>query len=668
MTEILNEEQIPAATEQPPRPPLWARILRSAAAIGLLLGLAEVCWLYRLTDLDPDWRSALPTTLSGLGILLGVAAATDVALLLVVGGLWGVPLAIWRDLRESASRRDRRFAVTWGILSAAGAFLWVGCVGLYIFPATTMGTARFRTTMVVGVVVALLGSAVVVWLLNRLRRVHRVLPTVAWAVTALALVLLLLPAYSRRAALAQEEIEIPFGPEGPRPNVLLITLDTLRFDALACDGVYRWMTTPHIDQLAADGVLFEQAISQAPSTTPSHCSIMTSVYPNVHDAFNGKPMRSNLPTLAQCLAENGYHTLAFTSSTTTRSVNTGLDRGFERYVDSLVAWSELFSRDEFQNLLVFYMLGIAQHSQIRGDVVTQRALNWLDERGDGPFFCWLHYFDPHDPYDPPPPYDALFAGRFDPATPMRAAREAYAGEVAYTDAQVGRVIDALKARGLYDDTLIVVTSDHGEGFGETHWAYVDRGHASNLYDTTQHVPLIIKPAKSAESPRSRRVRDQVELIDIAPTILEYLNLPAPEPFAGRSLAAALRGDALAEKNRPAHAMTWVEAYDPAKPEEPGKFVRKLAHRTPEWKYIVVDHYNQQELYDLRRDPDEYTNVAERKPDLCAERLEAVKQAMPMERDVWEDPRSRLAPAIRKQLEALGYLGGAETDASTNGSN
>ncbi|HRX87343.1 MAG TPA: sulfatase, partial [Phycisphaerae bacterium] len=435
-----------------------------------------------------------------------------------------------------------------------------------------------------------------------------------------------------------------------------ITLDTLRYDALACDGVLPWMQTPHIDALAADGVLFEQAISQAPSTTPSHCSIMTSVYPNVHDALNGKPMRRNLPTLAQCLRENGYETSAFTSSTTTRSISTGLDRGFEHYVDSLVSWSELFGRDEFQNLLVFYMLGIAQDSQIRGAVVTQRALRWLDQRGATPFFCWLHYFDPHEPYDPPAPYDALYAGSFSPNTPMRAEREAYAGEVTYTDAQVGKIVAALKDRGLYDDTLIIVVADHGEGFGEKHWAYTERGHAEHLYDTTQHVPLIIKPARIAAPPRGRRIRNQVELIDIAPTVLAYLQLPAPAMFAGHSLASALRGEAFPDEHRPAHAMTWVEAYDPNHPDQPGSFVRKLAHRTPDWKYIVVDHYNQEELYNLRRDPAERKNVAPDEKDLCAERMAEVKAAMPTDRDTREDPRLRLAPAIRKQLEALGYLG------------
>jgi arylsulfatase A-like enzyme len=656
-------------------PRLWSRVVSTAVAVGVLTGLAEVCWIYRINDIDPQWRAVLPSTVAGLGAFTAVALATDTVLLLLVGLVWGGMLAVWRDVRSMrAPPTDRRFAVPWLVITAAMSFLWVGWIGLYIFPATMRGARTYQLTMAAGVAGAMLIAALVVWALNRLRRVHPRLPAACWLVAALGWVAFTLPAYSRQGAAPPDAMEIPIGGEGPRPHILLITLDTLRYDYVACNEVNRWVQTPHLDALAADGLRFEQAISQAPTTTPSHCSIMTSVYPTEHDSMNGKPMRRDLITLAEGLRENGYDTIAFTSATTTRSINSGLDKGFERYVDSLVSWSEVFSRDEFQNLLAFYMLGIAQNSQIRGDVVTRRALAWLDGRfnageargrTEAPFFCWLHYFDPHSPYDPPPPYDELYTDRLAPEVPMRADRERYAGEVTYTDAQVGRIVTELKKRGIYDDTLIIVTSDHGEAFGETHWGQRIRGHGDHLYDSTQRVPLIIKPSREARAARGRRVRTQVELIDLAPTILEYLDVPPPRSFMGRSLVALLTGEPLIGDERPAHAMTWVQVDSTSEPGTPSAYVGKLAHRTPQWKYVVIDGYDWEELYDLARDPEERTNVARSKQELCAERRDAVKAAMPMDRDAYVDPRARLAPALRKQLEALGYLGGRDDQSKTD---
>jgi len=656
-----------AGCPQVSRAPLWSRILRYALAVGVLVGLAEVCWTYRLGDMNPDWRSSLPGTFGGLTGFALVAIVTDVIVMLLAGILWGVLLAIWRDLTSSGrADRDRRFAAAWLLLWTGLAFLWVGWMGLFVFVPTDLGTTRFRVTLGAGLA-ALMGiSAGIIWGLNRLRRMHPRLPTICWAVAVVMLFLLTLPAFSRHGTRDLGDVEIPVAAEGPRPHVLLVTLDTVRYDAVACNEVARWIQTPYVDALAADGLRFEQAIAQSPTTTPSHCSIMTSTYPNTHDALNGKPMHPHLPTLAECLRENGYETVAFTSSTTTRSLNSGLDRGFDRYVDSLVPWAEVFSRDEFQNLIAFYLAGVAVHSQIRGDVVTRRALRWLEGRGDGPFFCWLHYFDPHNPYDPPGTYAEMYLDYVHADTPMRRERELYAGEVTYADAQVGEIVEALKKRGEYDDTLIIITSDHGEGFGEKHWSYTEYAHGDNLYDTTQRVPLIIKPASSLGTVRGSRVREQVELIDLAPTVLEVLGIPQPETFAGRSLGRMLAGDLRPGPERPAYALTWVEAYDPKKPQTTKAFVRKLALRTLRWKYVVVDQFFQEELYDLAADPREITNVEDQHPELCAEFLKQVQTVLHDERDSRDDPRARLAPVLRRQLESLGYLGGTpapESDGS-----
>ncbi|MCB9849344.1 MAG: sulfatase [Phycisphaerales bacterium] len=657
----VGEAESPAP---PPRPPLWSRAVLTSLAVGVLVGLAEVCWSYRLTSLSPDWRSSLPVTIGGLAFFVVIAVVIDVCIMLVGGLLWACAVAVWRDVTAGDKPiRDRRLGIPWFVLTMALSYLWVGWVGLFIFPSTAMHSKLFRVTLIGGVVALFAVSLFIAWSLRRLHRVHRRLPTVCWAIAAVILLLFTLPAYSRVEAKSHASVDIPLGVEGARPNVLLVTLDTVRFDFLPFYGRNTWIQTPTLSALAAEGIIFDQAISQAPTTTPSHCSIMTSVYPSVHDAMNGKPMRSDLITLAQCMRENGYETVAFTSSTTTRSINSGLDRGFDRYVDSLVSWSEIFSRDEFQNLLAFYMLGIVQNSQIRGDVVTSRALNWLAQRDEGPFFCWQHYFDPHDPYDPPPPYDEMYKGQLDSRVPLRAERERYAGEITYTDYELGKVIASLKERGLYDEMLIVIVSDHGEGFGEQHWDYTERQHGDHLYDTTQRVPLIIKLPRSISASRSRMIRSQIELIDIAPTILAFANLPIPASFGGRSLARVIQGAERDLEQKPAHAMAWVEVFDPKHPDKTGTFVRKLAHRTSDWKYVLVNHYNQEELYDLRRDPGESTNLSKTRPEICAERQTEVKALVQNEAETRDDPRARLAPALRKQLEALGYLGGDSQDDS-----
>jgi arylsulfatase A-like enzyme len=648
----------PAATAPPPpRPPLWRRVFKIALAVGVLIGLAEVCWAYRVHDIAPEWQSSLPVDWVGLGLFVLLAVVTDCLVALVVGVAWGALLAVYRDVTASgAAKPDRRFAVAWGILSAGLIFLWLGWVAFYVFPSTAFGTLRYTLTLLAGAVAALLLSAGCVWSMNRVRRWHPSLPTIGWGIAVLGMFLLTLPAFSRYGAREQDRTEVPIAVEGTGTNVLLITLDTLRYDHVACNGVIPWIKTPTLDALAADGIRFEQAISQSPTTTPAHCSLMTGVYPNIHGAMNGKPMVATLATLAECLRENGYGTIAFTSATTTRSVNTGLDRGFERYVDSLVGWSELLGRDEFQNLVAFYALGVLQDSQIDGSIVNRRALRWFATRSAEPFFCWLHYFDPHDPYDPPPPYDQMYAGRIGSSQPEPEARAAYAGEVTYVDSLVGDIIDDLKRRDLYDHTLIVVVADHGEGFGEKHWSYVEKGHGDHLYDTTQRVPLIVKPPVSSGFASGKTVRAQVELIDLAPTILDCVQLPRPASFTGVSLVDLLAGKRQRGPSRPAHAMAWAEVYDPKNPDQPGVFVRKWAHRTPDWKYVLVDHYEQEELYDLRRDPAERDNVRKAHPRICAQRKSAIRETLPEKYDMFQDPRARLAPALRRQLEALGYLG------------
>jgi len=651
-------------TESPPEPragnTFWRHLLVTAVAVGILAGLAEVCFTYNLPAAKQDWRAVLPPSPTGLMLFVLTAAVTDV-LLVVIGSVLvgGLLRGLHRIAFGPVSSSPGRLLTRTLILAGTTGYLYVGWMGLFLLLRTDDMEGAYVATMLAGVAGALVVSLIVASLLALAeRRLHPACAVGAWMLAMVVGVAATLPAFGSYRASQSEGVDIPLAGDGPRPNILLVTLDTLRADYVGCMG-NNWVETPGLDALAADGILFEDTISQSPTTGPSHCSIMTGVYPPDHQAWNGMPMRQGLLTIADVLSANGYETIAFTASTTTRSINTGLQQGFDRYVDSLVSWSSVFGRDEFQNLIFFYLIGVAQNFEIRGDVVTRRALAWLDQRSDRPFFVWLHYFDPHDPYEAPEPYRLMYRDKVKDGLPMARIREDYAGEITYTDAQLQRVIDALRKRGLYDKTVIVVTSDHGEAFGEEHWQYTEVGHGSFIYDTTQHVPLIIKHLDSRG--KGRRISQQVQLVDIFPTILRWVEIDIPPTLCGVPLNELLHGEGGTHPRRPAFSFNIVDAVDPDAPESATTFVDQVGMRTAEWKYIDVPHYGQPELYRLQQDPAERMNMARAHPAMCQERHDTLTKMLDRDRDIHADPRARMTPALLRQLQALGYLGGSEDE-------
>lgn len=631
-------------------------VLCYAAACGILVGFAEVVWSYRLPDINPMWRAVLPASFGGLFRFLAIAGITDTLLFCAIALLFvGIARALRRIEKKPAPVRDRSLRIRWWLIATALSYLSVGWLCLFVLMADEFSDPAFWGPLLGAVaassIVALLIAAILGWLR---RRVHRSMPTICFGLALAAAFLAVIPAFGRYGASLPPPHDVPYTPKGLRHPVVLITLDTLRCDYLSCYG-NTWIHTPVLDALASDGVLFEQAISQSPTTTPSHCSIMTSLYPNVHDAWNGKPMKRGLLTLADVFRANGFPTAAFTSATTTRSINSGLQEGFDLYNDSLVPWASWFSRDEFQNLILFYLLGISQDSQIRGHVVTDRFIDWLGDNRDDAFFVWLHYFDPHDPWDAPGEYYDKYAGMIDDGLPMREERERYAGEIEYTDHQLGIVFDALKRRGLYDNTLIVIAADHGEAFGEKHWEYTDVSHGDHLYDTTQRVPLIVKPPLGFEP--GRRIDEQVELIDIAPTILAMMWIEIPDAFSGKPLHELIEGRPYSYAGSPAYSTTWVAAEDNS-PNGGAMFVQLMSNRSPDWKYIYLSHFEQEELYDLKRDPEETRNVSKTNPRITGSRKTPMKEKLEQAHDAFVDPRAKLAPHLLRQLQGLGYLRGS----------
>lgn len=240
-------------------------------------------------------------------------------------------------------------------------------------------------------------------------------------------------------------------------NVVVISIDTCRADYLSCYGFKR-RTTPNIDALAREGVLFKSALSPVSMTLPAHSSMMTGTYPPTHGVHlnNGERLDDSNITLAEILKAAGYHTAAFISGFTLDS-RFGMNQGFDTYECN-------FSKKVEGHL-----------SERTGEEVNQSALPWLGEHSTTPFFLFLHYFDAHAPYEPRLPYSVDYAD------------DLYSGEIAYVDFCIGQVVDRLRALGLYDNTLLIITSDHGESLGD----HGEETHTYFAYNSTLHVPLVV---------------------------------------------------------------------------------------------------------------------------------------------------------------------------------
>jgi arylsulfatase A-like enzyme/Tfp pilus assembly protein PilF len=397
-------------------------------------------------------------------------------------------------------------------------------------------------------------------------------------------------------------------------NVLLITIDTLRADYLSCYG-RKSIATPNIDALAARGVRCAQAIAQIPLTAPSHASILTGTYPQVHKVrdMGGFVLDEKVPTLATILGQAGFETAAFVGSAVLGH-HYGLNRGFATYGDEMKA-------DQDTKKLP----GVV--AEVRGEVVTQRTLDWLDKSASKRFFLWVHYYDPHFPYDPPEPYRTRYP------------KDPYGGEVAYADEQVGRLLKALEQHQLQERTLVVLLADHGESLGE-HGEYT---HGVFLYDSTVHIPLIFA---GPGVPGGRIVPQQVRSIDVLPTVTDYLGLAAGDQAQGASLMPSIiegkpprSNDCYLETLYPKTQMGWSE-------------LRGM--RTDEWKLIVAP---KPELYRFSDDRSESRNVVEKFP-ADADRLK--KKVSEVARS--SQSLTRIQPQLvneerRRELNALGYVGG-----------
>lgn len=418
-----------------------------------------------------------------------------------------------------------------------------------------------------------------------------------------------------------------------QPDVVFITLDTTRWDMLGSYGGRG--TTPQLDALAEEAARYEQAITTAPYTGPSHASLMTGLYPPQHGLrdflLQALPERNR--TLAEILGEAGYDTAAFVS-TYVLDPRFGLDQGFDLYSSPQPAPGS----------------GRERRLLRPGRETFDEAIEWLRARPEGrPFFLWLHSFDAHARLTPHGPIYTPPADLRRPLAPGVAARSVAAQQQRYfeqargLDREVGRVLAVLRETGRWDRTLLVVTADHGELLG-FHGRKLG-SHSPMLVDETVRVPLLVRvPGRLAPGPRTR----QVSLVDVHPTVLDALDLPRPEDLAGRSLL-----DSEGEAERPAYSETLYERHP--RLAEPGRELASLRHEG--WKLIVRP--GREELYDLRRDPEELRDRSAEEPG----RLQLMRSLMNALRERWPRearPRSlELAPDERAdhedRLRALGYI-------------
>jgi len=407
------------------------------------------------------------------------------------------------------------------------------------------------------------------------------------------------------------------------PNLLVITIDTLRADRIRVFG-HDAARTPNLDRLAAEGVLFSRAFSHVPLTLPSHCTLFTGQLPAVHGVRdNGQRFTGTVKTLAEIARAEGYSTAAFVGAFPLDS-RFGLDRGFQTYDD-------LYGDGTAVRDMAFI--------ERRAEDVNRKAENWILSHGRNPFFAWVHYYDPHAPYDPPPPFTGDFAGR------------EYDGEIAYTDFYVGKLLETLDKAGLRRNTLIVMASDHGEGLGE----HKERTHGIFIYDSTLHVPLIISYPEAL--PRGRVITAPVGLQDVLPTVLGLMVWPAENGLPGRSLVPAM---ARAEEARsdPDRAC-YIESLAPLLGRN---WAPLRGIRTSDWKYIDAPLA---ELYDLAADPGETVNVLDKHGDVGRRlrgELEAMKTQDPLVSGL--GLTARVNEETRRKLMSLGYLGGGAVESKT----
>jgi len=443
--------------------------------------------------------------------------------------------------------------------------------------------------------------------------------------------------------------------KAPLTNIVLISIDTLRADHLGCYGYFR-DTSPHMDAFARESIFFEQAYAPMATTLPSHVSMLTGLYPLEHGItanFGDGPRKygwtPGVVSFAELAQKNGYLTAGFVSSAPLKR-ESGFDAGFTHYDEPPPSAGARF-----------------------GQVTTDAVLAWLPANRDKPLFLFVHYFDPHSPYIPPPPYDRMYQtdaaleqfiaarqipDRIEPdacrgtkPTVTRDATNLYDGEVRYTDNEIGRVLAALRDAGLYENSIIILTADHGEGLNQHEWPKHGR-----VWNEQLHVPLMIRfPRSFGQFPA--RVPSLVCLTDLMPTLLARLNYPWTEP-----LRTQASGTDVLQANYPGRPLLAQRSSRDC-PESAGM---PFALTTDDWRYHV-GRKGERMLFNRKSDPYELTNVLESEREAARSLGKLSRQI----RRAYGDKGDALARGgiasgaasaqLIEQINAMGYTGSTLND-------
>jgi arylsulfatase A-like enzyme len=467
------------------------------------------------------------------------------------------------------------------------------------------------------------------------------------------------------------------GSASKRPNVLLVVLDTVRADHLSLYG-YQRHTTPNLETWAREGIRFRNAISPADVTLSSHASMFTGLYTSWHgahptpDASDLGRLEPSFRTWAEILSEAGYSTLAVLANYGYLRPEFGVAQGFGFYD---VRWpvKTMGSADHssLRKLLRPVLDCLVPTDELdrqyrRGDQITDGGLRIIKamQGRSNPFFLSLNYMDAHDPYAPPPPYRDLFPGRIASFDRSRAAelrrelakhrrpRDAdailnhivsqYDAGIAFMDSELKRLFEGMKQVGLYDNTLIIVTSDHGEAFGE----HDDFGHPASVHQELVHVPLLIKYPRSVPSEAGQQIEATVSGIDLLPTVLDTVGIPLPANLQGRSLRTLGPGDdtrvVMAESFLDSHLVRSRRRTD---------LVQRALYQGQ--RKLIGSTSGQMELYDLQLDPAESQDTYGVDNPLAAHFTHVLDQwiqAVPRAK-----PSRKMDPQSMDRLRSLGYL-------------
>jgi arylsulfatase A-like enzyme len=595
-----------AASELPYRG-IWLLLAGLAFVILLTAGMRSVRWMDRPGLLTNYW--VISVLLLGLGQKFALEGS--------MADKMGTPVGPWT------------LVLGLGLLATAGLAIWAGRGGRF-------AANRWITAGSVALGVGLLISSVALSSMSQAG------------------------AHAASAAIAT----------AGRPNLVLIVMDTVRADHVSVLG-YERDTTPNLKRLAGDSVVYTNALSASDITITSHASLFTGMYPSWHGAYcqppeavYGRELTKEYPTLAEVLRANGYETLGVAANLYLRA-DFGLERGFDQF---RIPRPVPLLADETRHLLrrrlrrgLSFAVDTAQFDRLYslGEDIDAALFSSLQQRTKpgAPLFVFLNYMDAHFPYVPPAPYNASFPGKRPRITQDDLEQEQtlishgqgqpagyrphcisqYDGGIAYEDAQIGKVIDWLKRESAYDNTMIVVASDHGESFGERHRV----GHANSPYQNLLHVPLMIKYPRSAHPGVES---GPVSLIDVAPTILLTVQVPVPKAMQGRSLTVAGDPRTIYGETFPCPVMQ--------PPECPQGCAAKAVF---DWPMKFVSSSNgKRELFDLSSDPGEQRNLYiqqhERATQMDAA-LGAWKKVLPSQ----TRQNKQVDPEKLKQLKGLGYI-------------